>query len=65
MENSLNILTFSIIFFMCHKIDSNFIPDEHGTLSAGPLEKTTPEYVNHEIKMLQKVGYVSLFESLA
>jgi hypothetical protein len=27
-------------------------------ISAGPLEKTTPEYVNHEIKMLQKVGYV-------
>jgi len=42
---------------------TNFIPDEQGTLSAGPLEKTTPEYVNHEIKMLQKVGYVSLFGS--
>lgn len=28
----------------------------NGTIPVGPLEKTTPECVNHEIKMLQKLG---------
>lgn len=49
------IMATSIISFML----LTYFPDEHGFLSVGPLEKTTPEYVNHEIKMLQKVGYVS------
>lgn len=35
---------------------SYFIELEHNSC-AGPLEKTTQDYVNHEIKMLKKIGY--------
>jgi hypothetical protein len=32
--------------------------DHRGFISVGPLEKTSPEHVKQEIKMLQNVGYV-------